>query len=428
MVRRLIALGLVALATSGCGARCAEIATRKRALVERTAVAAGPHAQVRVPLARANAFLAALVRDQPLRAELSVPHLYPYQPPIALTAVTRSVEIRPSPADRVRFAIRIAIEDAQHEPVTTLAIETEVKPELVRTAAATELVAGFGPANLLRVKPELTDGSAHALGEVIGRWMPVVVRATVPRAVLDAAAKLLAEYLTEGAYFVLQRTVLPKLGELTRLRLQLPALPIASIALPPSSDALLVDLVTDLPVRRGLAGAAAASDDVAVRIAGSTAAELANWSIEHGYLPQRYSRNLAPEPDGDYRPRLDYLAGERRPVKVHIFQERGGCSYFQVGLGLRVAIVEDRLVVEALDRVVEAVNAWRPLELALWFKQLIVGSVDSSRRAAAQTRLTLGGRAFTTRVVRAAMADDELAVALEFAPEPGLAASHAIVR
>lgn len=428
MLHRLVALGLVAIATAGCGARCAEIATRKRALIERTAKAAGPHAQVRVPLARANAFLAALVHDQPLRVELPIPRLGPFMlPPRELTAVARDVELRPSPADRLRFAIRVAIEDAQG-PITTLAIETEVKPQLVRTPGATELVAGFGPANLLRVKPELTAESGHALVDAVARWLPPAIRDRTPRALLDAAAQLLAEYLTGGAYFVLQRTMLQRLGELTRLRLELPALPIASMALPPTGDALTIDLLTDLPVRRGLATTAAASDDVVVRLSGSTAAELANWSIEHGPLPQRYTRDLEPDPGGDYRPRFDYLAGERRPVKVHVFQERGGCSYFQVGLALRVAIVEGHLVVDALDRLVEEVNASRPLELALWFKQLILGSVDSSRRAAAHTRLTLGDRAFTTRVVRAALAGDELALALELTPEPVVKATNSIVR
>src|SRR5262249_41350522 len=157
---------------------------------------------------------------------------------------------------------------------------------------------------------------------------------------------------------------------------------ITAIAVPPTSDTLTIDLTTDLPARSGLIQGPPASDDVVVRLSASTAAEVANWSIDRGHLPQHYTRNLEPRLDGEYRPRFDYLAADhRRPVKIHIFQERGGCSYFQVGLALRVAVAGDKLDVAILDRIVESVDASAPVELALWLKQLVQGSIDSSRRA-----------------------------------------------
>jgi hypothetical protein len=171
-------------------------------------------------LPRANAFLAELVHAQPLRVPLAMPKLGPFTLPVReLTAVARDVELRPAPADRLRFAIRVAIEDAEQR-ITTLAIETEVKPRLVRTADASELVAGFGGESLLAVRPELSEESGHAL---------------------IARPRQLAEYLTGDAYLLLQRTLLTRLGEVTRLRFRLPALPIASVALPPTTDNLADD-------------------------------------------------------------------------------------------------------------------------------------------------------------------------------------------
>jgi hypothetical protein len=157
----------------------------------------------------------------------------------------------------------------------------------------------------------------------------------------------------------------------------------------------------------------AAAREAVVQISQSTAAELANWSVARGHLPQHYTRSLEPRGDGEYSPLLDYVAGDRRPVKIHIFQDRGGCSYFQVGLRYQIAIVDDRLTVDVRDRYVEEARAGAPLELALWLKQLIQGSVDRSYRAAARTRLTLGGRRFEARVVRAAVTDDELRFHIE---------------
>jgi hypothetical protein len=431
------ALGVIVAAwLAGCGGRCPEIAAVKRSLIERTAIAPGPHAQVRIPLDRANAFVAELLRDQPLAVAIELPSLGPI--PLtthALTAVAREVRLRPAPADRLRFAMRIEIDDAQ-QPVTTLAIETEVTPVVVRDHGVTELVAGFGPENLVAIQPVLDAGAARALGETVARWLPPAVRDHLPRSVLDGAAGALGAHLTGAAYHLLQTTLLRRLGEVTRLRIRLPELPIARVALrsdaapdAPDTAALTLDLTTELAVRDGLAAAPAASDEITVRISGSTAAELANWSIDHGHLPQRYTRDLEPRPDGEFRPRLDYLAGDPvRPLKIHVFQERGGCSYFRVGLRLQLQIAGDRLEVTTLDQRVETADASALLELALWVKQLIQGSVDRSRRAAAHTQLTIGGRTFTTRAVGAAVADGELRFALRLSSDRPAQATQPVVR
>ncbi|HEX7843413.1 MAG TPA: hypothetical protein VF469_38335, partial [Kofleriaceae bacterium] len=248
---------------------------------------------------------------------------------------------------------------------------------------------------------------------------PPALRDHLPRAVLDRAAEQLAEYLTGKAYDLLRTTLLHRLGELTRLHIRLPALPITRTAVASTPAALTVDLTTNLPVRRGLAAAPPASEEVVVRISQSAAAELANWSITHGHLPEHYTRGLEPRPDGEYRPWFDYLADDaRRPVKIHVFQERGGCSYFQVGLRYQIALAGDKLEVDVRDRFVEAADASPAIELALWLKQLILGSVDSSYRAAAHTRLTVGGRPFEARVLGAAVADGDLDFVLRFAAAP----------
>ena len=433
--RRPLAL-LAAAALAGCGSRCPEIASAKRALVERTGAAPGPHVQVRIPLARADAFLAELLRDQPLAVPIELPSVLPIALPIhELTAVAREVRLRPAGPDRVRFAMRIEIDDAA-QPVTTLAIETEVKPMVVRDHGVTELIAGFGPENLLAVTPELGADAERALGDAVARWLPPVVRDRLPRGVLDRAARELATHLTGAAYKLLRATLLRRLGEVTRLRLRLPDLPIASVALRSSAapseaqgEALTVDVTTDLPVRRGLAEAPPTGDEVLVRISGSTATEIANWAIEHAYLPQRYTRSLEPKPDGEFRPRFDDLAEDRvRPVKIHVFQERGGCSYFEVGLRLELQIIGDKLEVSTLDQLVEFARASTVLEIALWLKQLIQGSIDRSRQAAAHTQLTVGRRTFRTRAVRAAVVDGELQFELRFASDAPTQATLPAVR
>jgi len=111
-----------------------------------------------------------------------------------------------------------------------------------------------------------------------------------------------------------------------------------------------------------------------------------------------------------------------------VFQERGGCSYFKVGLRLELRIIGDKLEVSMLDQLVESARASTVLEIALWLKQLIQGSIDRSRQAAAHTQLTVGGRTFTTRAVRAAVGNDELQFELRFASAAPPQAPHPMVR
>lgn len=419
-MRFALILAVLAGLAGGCGANCAKIAARKRALTERTTVAAGPHARVHVPFARANLVLAELVRDPALRRPLQVPSLGPLTLAAPeLTAVARRVELRPAAADQLRFAIELEIDDAD-QPVTTLTAVTDVRPALVRTADGSELVAGFGPDNLRSVELELRDQDGRALVDAVARWLPPALRGSVPRAVLDVAARKLAEYLTGRAYDALRATLLRRLGEVTELRIRLPALPIAATRVSSTPDALTVDLTTDLPVRRGLApGPGPASEEVVVQLSESTAAELTNWSIARGHLPQHYTRGLEPRADGDYRPYFDYFAEDRRrPVKIHVFQDRNGCAYFQVGLRFDLGLRGDQIEVAVHDRLVEAADASTALEVALWIKQLIQGSVDRSYRAAAHTELTIGGHRLATRVLGAAASDDDLAFTLALAPVP----------
>lgn len=96
-----------------------------------------------------------------------------------LTALAREVRIRPGPPCRIRFAMRIEIDDAE-QPVTTLAIETEVKPAVVHGGGITELVTGFGPENLLAVQPVLGPNAERA-GTAVRKWDPVQTRWVSPR-------------------------------------------------------------------------------------------------------------------------------------------------------------------------------------------------------------------------------------------------------
>ena len=415
-----ILIALVALSAAGCGSQCRDIAARRRALGE--IVRAGePHGRLHLPFAQADRILAGTLAEQPLERAIG-PDLVPSRLPVRLPAITarvREVRIVPAAPGRVGMAIQIEIRDSEQELVA-LALRTEVKPEVVRDGGTTSLEIGLGAEDLVSVQPVLGPDATRKLTDALARWLPDSLRERVPRPVLERGARELARHLTGAVYKALRATLLKRLGEVTRLRLRLPDLPIASVAVRSSAEAIDVDLVTELPVKRGLGPArpTRATDPIQLRLSGSAVAAIANWAIDSGRLPRRYTRNLKPDRDGDYRPVLEWVGSSaRRPLLVHIFQERDGCSYFAVGVRPEISVAGDQLVATIRDREIERVHGSAALRIAAWLKSLVSGAADATRRIAATTQIEAGGRRFDTRITRAAL-DDELILDLAVSPAP----------
>jgi hypothetical protein len=393
---------------AGCGGRCKDVESARAALAGRTgALARGADVRITLPFARLDRVFAEQLAAVPLTVPLDVPDLG-IEVTAALTATATELRLRPGPGMAIRFATRIAIRDGDRE-LTTLVAEIDVKPVVHRD----ELVIGFGPEDVVSVEPVLGDDAKAALGDAIERHLPDRLRGKLPKLLLDEAAAKLAGHLTGAAFEGLRRTLFVKLGELATWRVKLPDVPIASHAIHSSSTALVVEILTSLPVRRGLA-AATERDVATVELSGSTAAELANWALDRHFLPPWYDRDLHPRSDGEFAPRFDFVADDAHPFKIHVLQERGGCSYFRVGVAATVGMTGDRLTATATDRDLETASANPVLELAATVKFFLFGWIDQSKQIAAHTVLRIGDRTLATRVISAALDHGELRFGLAF--------------
>ncbi|MEO8844825.1 MAG: hypothetical protein ABI591_23760 [Kofleriaceae bacterium] len=393
---------------AGCGGRCKDVESARAALAARTG-APDRRADVRItlPFAQLDRVFAEQLAAKPLTVPFDVPGL---DGGWTATAAATELRLRPGPGMAIRFATRIAIRDGDRE-LTTIAAEIDVTPVVHRD----ELVIGFGPEDVVSVTPVLGDDAKAALGDAVARHLPDRLRGKLPKLLLDEAAAKLAGHLTGVAFEVLRRTLFVKLGEVATWRVKLPDAPIASHAIRSSPTALVVELLTNLPVRRGL-GAATEHDVATVELSGSAAAELANWTLDRHYLPRWYDRDLHPRPDGELTPRFDFVADDAHPFKIHVLQERGGCSYFRVGVAATVGMTGDRVTATATDRDLETVSANPVLELAATVKFFLFGWVDQSKQVAAHTVLRLGDRTLATRVIDAALEHGELRFGLAFGP------------
>lgn len=414
MTRALVVL--VGFATVGCGANAARVAAVRTELTSRVgAPNRGADVQVLVPMARSNEVLADLLAQKPLAVPLEVPALDAIGAELRpLTATVREVRLVPGAPGKVRFVLRLGIDDPAQE-VTMITATAEVEPVLVRSGGSAELSFGIGAENVLALRPELGPEAKAKLGGAVSRWLPEKVKGKIPQPLVDAAAAKLGSHLTGAAWGVLQKTLLAKLPEITTLKLRLPDVPVAHVDVRSLSgpDGLVVDIASDLPVRAGLSATPAMPAQITVRIAGSAAAELANWAIDSGHAPAWYTRGLTPSPKGEFRPRFDYMPGASHPLKVYAFQERGGSSYFKVGVAANVRVEGDKLVATATDRALEASEANTAIEVAAWAKYFLTGWIDRSKAVAAHTRLDVGGRVLEARVVNAKLAHDELTLALD---------------
>lgn len=429
----LAVLALAACALAGCASRCKQVDAVRAELLARGAAPREIDVRVLVPLERANELIAELLRERPLSVPMEPPSLGGLVLPVrALTSVAREVRVLPGPPGKVRFEVTVEVR-AGEERLLSIAALAEVVPLLQRRGDATELVLQFGVDDLLELQPRVSAPAPEALARAVARWIPSPLRERIPRATVEDAAKRLGAHLLSSAYQTVRRAV-PQLGDLTRLKLQLPELPVttASVRTVPeaplageaagagaaqrASGALVVELITELPVRRGLPALtdAATPPEVTFEFSGSAASELANWAIERGHLPRWYTRDLTPRESGEFRPWLDFLDAEPgHPFKIHVLQERGGCSYFRVGASVALALEGEQLEVTLLDRVLERAIAPPWLALAARLKYFLTGSIDQSRRVAARTTLSIGGRPLETRVVGAELAAGLLRFAVQ---------------
>jgi hypothetical protein len=395
---------------AGCGGHCKDVESARTALSHRAgAPDRGADVRVTLPFAQLDQVFGELLAAKPLTVPLDVPALGLVDLDLtgALTATVTELRLRPGPNMTVRFAPRIAVRDGDRE-LTTLVAEIDVTPVVTRG----ELVVGFGPQDVVSVKPVLGADAKAALGDAVARHLPDRLRGRIPKVLLDEATAKLAGHLTGAAFEGLRRTLFVKLGEVATWRVKLPDVPLASHAIRSTPGALVVEVLTTLPVRRGLA-AASERDVATVEVSGSAAAELANWAIDRAYVPRWYDRDLKPQADGEFTPRFDYLADATHPFKVHVLQERGGCSYFRVGVAATIGMTGDQLVVTATDRDLETASANPVIEIAGTVKYFLFGWVDRSKQLAAHTVLRVGDRPLATRVVGAALEHGELRFALQ---------------
>lgn len=420
--RSLAAAALIVLAGPACSGPCKLMEADRQALRAHSGpVTAAPHARIQIPFATANRLIADALQPPP---ELPVPlaRLGPLAQFIGeVRAIPREVTLGPSETPgRVRAAARVELADRTGELLTVRA-SGDVAPIFEPDGTDHRLTIAFDTAQLSRLEPELGPRAAEQLGALLLARLPEGMRDRFPRILVDRVAAAVVEEALEHGYRMMHETLLPRLRERARLRIDLPDVPLAHVDLSSTPDAFALDIFTTLPVVAGVAPAPPATGEILVQIPGDTAALAANWGIEHGVLPQRYSRKLKPDRDGAYVPHFEWRAGDPdRPMVVHMFRVEGGCAHFAVGVQPHVEVVDGKVRAWTGNQRLERADAPLVLELLARTQALVERSTSSKKQGPGSVGITIGGRRVTTRLVRAEVAGNELraATAVDIGPAP----------
>ncbi len=417
-LRRRSLLTVLALAAAltpalvACGTSCDEIRRAKDDFFARDGWTDAPHASVTVPLQLANRLIYERL-DRRTSDRLTVPGLDALGAELGVAFALTDVRLTPAADAHVGVAITVAVRDGDM-PLLDLLVEAEVRPVVDARRRVVDVV--LEPARLARVSPRFEAEGKDRLGAWLKRALPASVARFLPDAAVNEGAAATLTWLVDEGWLLVRDHLLSPLDDAVLLQLTLPDIPLDSVALRSAGGrhpALFVDLVSTLPVERGLAMDVRVPRPahVEVRMAGDMAAELANHAMSLGALPSRYTETGDADPDGPFEARLSW--GPRpRPLKVHLWRLRDDCVYARVGGTPTPRLEPDSVRLDVRDGVYEIVKGPALAEAFAWTERLWGDGVRLGIDVARHTDLDVAGAPLSLRVAGVELAVGEVRVTL----------------
>lgn len=400
----------------GCGGTCRRIEKDRQAFLERTAAAAEPHIEIAVPFKAAEELINRRIGEiEPLPLKLSIPSvLADYFG--RLEVRPREVKLRPAAAGRLAFRLLFDVADRDRDrKVFDISVDVEVEPEVDLEAGRVEIELTAD--SLGQVKPGIPKDARQELGGLIWDRIPKAARLLIPRKLVDEAAASAVKALVSSFYELSKDKLLRRLGDLSRISLTLPDVPLRSLTIESKggpADTLRLLAVTGLPVRTGVrtAGAPTPGDRVSVRLSGPAMAELINWAMGQGLLPDRFDDKGKARADGELRPGLDWVPGQR-PMKVFLWDLEGTCMRLTLEAAPEFGVKDGKVVIGARDAEVTDIEAAAFVKAGVWFHLLWKDAFDVTKKTRAKARLQVAGQELEVGVATAELIDDEIVLGLD---------------
>lgn len=333
-----------------------------------------------------------------------------------------SVRARSAPPGELGFRIGIGLREGKRT-VLTVDVDARLRPRL--DAGQGTLAVALAGTDVIALVPSISPASRKQLGDWIWSQLPPAAKMIVDRNTVSGLAGDLADRLMVQASAMLERDLLDDLGELARFEFDLPEeLPIRSINLVAGERYLDIDLRTPLQVPVGLAEGHARvagfhPNLVQVRVSGDAIAALANFAIHEGRIPQRWSLEGEPDPEGEVWAGVGWAEGTPDPLEVHLWKLDKDCAHVVLrGTPLLRMINDGReLELGTAQAKVESVVGSAKVRAGLFLSKTARRGVELIERTAAATEVELGQTVMTARVAAAEVHGDEVVLGLALTPK-----------
>lgn len=404
---------VLALLVSGCGGTCDRIDADRTRFLTRAPATSGTHVEMIVPFAVAERLIAPQVAAvKPI--DIQLPNLGKLADYFGnLSVAPDRITLKPAPAEHIGFHLDFDVL-RNGRKAFSMYMETEVRPEI--DLAAGKIIIGFTPEALQKAKVKVSKDAVDDLGALIYEQIPTAARFLIPRSMVETVSATAVERLEETIYSKLKDKMLPKLSEMSRVEIALPSIPLAAVGITSSikgGGRLRLAVTTALPVRDGIAEPKAGAKEpssnlITVRMSGGAAAELVNWAMVKGLLPDRYDEKGKAEPDGELRPGLDWIRGDDRPMKVYLWDLEKPCMRLTMSAKPVIAVVDEKLEIKAENPRTDDVEASAFTKVGVHFYMLWKDPMDMNKKSAAKMKMVTAGRAVEIDLKKASIEQDEI--------------------
>lgn len=412
----------------GCGSTCGEIKSSLSGFDRARGRSTAPHMEMQISMSPINTYLEGIRQFiQPLQMPLPSDE-GPGGEPSSLSLRLSHLSMIPSPSGALTFKLEVVAEEGV-ERLFTVSGEAQVPPRLDLERHA--LIFALEPDQLRTLALDLSPRAAASVSGLLWRQMPGSVREVTPRPLFMMASKALVEEAIEQIYPLVREGILAHLGELTRLEVALPEVPLKALEVQGvaadavGGDRLVVHVFTDLPVSHGVSPAEVGpGEGVLVRASGEAMAALANWAMRRGHLPTRFNADGEADPEGRWQARVTWARERERPdmppgFDLHLWRLRRGCAYVRIQSVARLALAHSaegkRLEGAVEDGEIVEVKGEALVEAMIWLNTLWRNATAFAGSMAAETELVLGDRRWRTAVTEATLERSEIRLRLSVA-------------
>jgi hypothetical protein len=376
------------------------------------------HVSVSIPYELIDTMIAKQLTAVP-KLKLPLPEVSGFELGAVVLGV-ESVRSRAAPVGELGFRVTIGLREGKRT-VLSVDVDVRVRPRL-DTDAGTLAVALSG-ADVIALDPSISAASRKQLGDWIWSKLPSAAKNFVDRGSVGALAGELADELMDEASNKLERELLDDLGELARFEFDLPEeLPIRSITLAAGDRHLDIDLRTPLRIAHGLAPEHARVDGihpnlVQVRVSGDAIAALANNAIRDGRIPQRWTLEGEPDPDGAIWAGVGWAEGTPDPLEIHLWKLDSDCAHVVLRGEPHLRVDGSELEIGTEQAKVESVVGSAKVKAGLFFSKTARRGVELIERTATATEVEIGNTPMVARVAAAEVRGDEVVLGLALAPK-----------